>query len=100
METLKIGNSWLWTALVYIPALIVLALVLARRAAIVRFLGEVRAELAKCTWPWNPEQTGLRRYKELVDSTVVVVVVTVILAAYVTTFDFLITRLVGLLVKF
>jgi preprotein translocase subunit SecE len=57
-------------------------------------------ELRKCTWPWDPEQTGLRKYKLLIDSTVVVCVTTLLLAAYITGFDFFINKLVGWMITF
>ena len=37
-----------------------------------KFISEVRVELAKAQWPWDPNEKGFRRYKELNDSTVVV----------------------------
>jgi len=38
------------------------------------FFGEVKVELQKCSWPWDPKEKGFRRYKELMDSTLVVVI--------------------------
>jgi preprotein translocase subunit SecE len=80
MEALKIGGSWLVTALVYGLGFLVLFVFLAYRVSIVRFVREVRVELAKCTWPWDPEQTGFRRYKVLIDTTVVICVTTLFIA--------------------
>ncbi len=100
MEFFKIANSWPITLLVYGLAAGALFVVLIKRAQISKFLNEVKIELSKCTWPWNPELTGLRKYKELVDSTVVVAVSTLLLGAYVSMFDFLLSRFVGLLVRF
>ena len=100
MEFLKIGSSWVVTILVYVTGLVALGLFLAHRAGIMKFLEEVKVELSKCTWPWNPEQTGLRRYKELIDSTVVVAVSTLLLGSYVSMFDFFMNHLVGWMVKF
>jgi preprotein translocase subunit SecE len=67
------------------------------RANIVKFVGEVKVELDKCSWPWDPNQTGFKRYKELFDSTVVVIMSVVLLAGFVTSSDFLLTHLVGFL---
>ena len=100
MEAIKIGGSWLATIVVYGLAALVLALLLANRARVSGFLREVRTELAKCSWPWDPEQTGLRRYKVLIDSTVVVCVTSVLLAGYTAGFDFLINNLIGWMIKF
>ena len=38
------------------------------------FFSEVKVELQKCSWPWDPKEKGFRRYKELVDSTIVVTI--------------------------
>ena len=38
------------------------------------FLNEVILELRKCSWPWDPKEKGVRRYKELTDSTLVVII--------------------------
>ena len=66
-------------------------------AAIVKFVGEVKVELDKCSWPWDPNQTGFKKYKELIESTVVVIVSVVMLAGFVTSCDWLLTHLVGFL---
>lgn len=54
-----------------------------------KFFGEVRSELHKATWPWDPKEKGLKRYKQLIDSTVVVLIATLLLGAFVAFFDFL-----------
>ncbi len=43
------------------------------------FFGEVKVELQKCSWPWDPKEKGFRRYKELTDSTLVVVIAMLLL---------------------
>ena len=100
MEAWKIGGSWLWTAVVGGLTLAAVFLLFRTRAAIAKFLGEVRGELVKCSWPWDPTETGVKKYRELIDSTAVVAMTTLVLAAYTSGFDFLITRVVGWLVKF
>ena len=65
------------------------------RVRIVKFVGEVKVELDKCAWPWDPNQTGFKKYRELRDSTVVVILSVVLLAGFVTTSDWLLTHLVG-----
>jgi len=57
----------------------------------------VRVELEKCSWPWDPNQTGLKKYKELIESTAVVVVSTILLAGFVTTSDLVLAHVVGFL---
>jgi preprotein translocase subunit SecE len=53
-----------------------------------KYLGEVRGELRKATWPWDPKEKGVKKYKQLIDSTVVVLVAMVLLGAFVATIDF------------
>ena len=53
------------------------------------FIREVKTELQKATWPWDPkEKTFGAKYKELIDSTIVVIIAMLMLAAFVTVFDF------------
>ncbi|MDR2462406.1 MAG: preprotein translocase subunit SecE [Verrucomicrobiales bacterium] len=82
-----------------VPLTVILLLALVYRKQISRFYGEVRGELAKCTWPWDPEQSGFRKYKVLIDSTLVVCVASLLLAGYTTGFDFVISNLVTLLTR-
>jgi preprotein translocase subunit SecE len=42
----------------------------------------------------------MKKYRELIDSTTVVALTTLVLAAYTSGFDFLISRVVGWLVRF
>ena len=63
------------------------------------FTAEVRTELAKATWPWDPKEKGFRRYKELADSTVVVIVAMVILGGYIAFFDLMLVNTVGWLTR-
>ena len=67
------------------------------RVTILKFVGEVRVELDKCSWPWDPNQTGFKKYKELLESTIVVVISVVLLAGFVTSSDWILTHLVGAL---
>ena len=57
-------------------------------AKIGKFFGEVRAELYKATWPWDPKEKGIKRYKQLIDSTIVVLIATLLLGAFVAFSDF------------
>jgi len=54
------------------------------------FFGEVKGELRKASWPWesDPKIKGFRKYKELVDSTVVVLIAMILLAGFVQFWDF------------
>ncbi|NWK56497.1 preprotein translocase subunit SecE [Verrucomicrobiaceae bacterium N1E253] len=66
---------------------------------IATFIHEVKAELRKASWPWDndPKAKGFQKYKELVDSTIVVLVAMILLAGYVSLFDVISTKLLGLL---
>lgn len=63
------------------------------------FFTEVRTELAKAQWPWDPNEKGFKRYKELVDSTTVVVIAMVILGGYIAFFDLILINVVGFLTR-
>lgn len=52
------------------------------------FINEVRVELAKASWPWDPKLKGAAKYKELIDSTMVVIIAMVIVGAFVAVADF------------
>ncbi len=53
------------------------------------FIRDVKTELQKATWPWDPkEKTFGAKYKELIDSTVVVIIAMLLLSAFVSIFDF------------
>jgi preprotein translocase subunit SecE len=53
------------------------------------FFREVKTELQKATWPWDPKEKSFgAKYKELIDSTVVVIIAMLLLSAFVAIFDF------------
>jgi preprotein translocase subunit SecE len=58
------------------------------------FFNEVKVELQKASWPWDPKEKGFRRYRELSDSTVVVVMAMVLLGGYVALFDFVLVNVI------
>ena len=62
------------------------------------FLSEVWVELQKCSWPWDPKEKGIKRYRELIDSTAVVVVAMLLLSGYIAFWDLVMVNLVKLLV--
>ncbi len=63
-----------------------------------QFLGEVRTELGKASWPWDPKEKGVRKYRELIDSTTVVVIAMLLLSGYIAFWDFVWVNLVKMLV--
>jgi preprotein translocase subunit SecE len=58
------------------------------------FFNEVKVELQKASWPWEPKEKGIRRYKELTDSTLVVIIAMLLLGGYVALFDFVLVNFV------
>jgi len=58
------------------------------------FISEVKVELQKASWPWDPKEKGFRRYKELTDSTLVVIIAMLLLGGYVALFDFVLVNFV------
>ncbi len=61
------------------------------------FIEEVRGELLKAQWPWDPKEKGFKKYKELTDSTIVVVVAMLLLGGYVAGWDLVLSSIVGLI---
>lgn len=59
------------------------------------FISEVRGELAKANWPWDPKEKGFKKYKELVDSTIVVIIAMLLLSGYIALLDFVLLNVVG-----
>lgn len=68
------------------------------RELIRRFCREVVVELRKCSWPWDPTQSRLRKYKELIDSSVVVLVSMVLLGAFTSVADFFLLKATSLVI--
>ena len=59
------------------------------------FISEVKVELAKASWPWDPKERGFKKYKELTDSTLIVVIAMLLLSGYVAMWDFILNIVVG-----
>ena len=58
------------------------------------FINEVKVELQKASWPWDPKEKGMKRYKELTDSTLVVIIAMLLLGGYVALFDFILVNVI------
>ncbi len=63
------------------------------------FFSEVKVELMKASWPWDPKEKGMKKYKELVDSTLIVLIATLLMGGYVAGWDFLFNIILGFLFK-
>lgn len=56
------------------------------------FISEVKVELQKASWPWDPKEKGIKKYKELFDSTLVTIIAMLLLGGYVALFDFVLVN--------
>jgi preprotein translocase subunit SecE len=63
------------------------------------FLSEVKVELMKASWPWEPKEKGMKKYKELIDSTLLVLIAMLLLSGFVALWDFLMLSLSAFLTK-
>jgi len=63
------------------------------------FIIEVKVELMKCTWPWDPKEKGMKKYKELIDSTTIVIIATLLLSGYIAGWDFILNIIMSVLFK-
>ena len=63
------------------------------------FISDVKVELQKASWPWDPKERGMKKYKELIDSTVIVVIAMLLLSGYIALWDFIMVNIVGALTK-
>ena len=63
------------------------------------FFAEVKSELQKATWPWDPKERGMKKYRELIDSTTIVIVGMVLLSGFVSLWDLVMMNIVGTLTK-
>jgi preprotein translocase subunit SecE len=97
LEHFKIGGSWISSGVIYTLLLLALVVIILKWARISVFLGEVKSELRKANWPWetDPKIKGLKKYKELVDSTIVVLIAMILLAGFVQFWDFFHVLIVG-----
>jgi len=91
LDMFQISNNWYLTVVIYAILLVLAILVIRKAATIQRFIGEVKGELRKATWPWesDPKIKGFKKYKQLIDSTVVVLIAMLLLAGYVSFWDFI-----------
>jgi preprotein translocase subunit SecE len=58
------------------------------------FVAEVRTELQKASWPWESKDKGIRRFKELTNSTLMVIIAMLLLGGYVALFDFVLINFI------
>ncbi len=64
-----------------------------------RYLVEVRAELAKAQWPWSNEERGVKRFKELWNSSLIVIIAMMLVGGYISFFDFITINVIGFLTR-
>jgi preprotein translocase subunit SecE len=98
-EIFLIGGSLTTTIVVWVLGIVAVAVLAKYRTNIRDFTSEVKVELAKASWPWEPKEKGAKKYKELIDSTMVVVIAMLLLSGYVALWDFMMTVIMGKLLK-
>lgn len=64
---------------------------------VTQYLAEVKSELSKANWPWDMREKGFKRFRELSDSTLVVLVATIVLGGFVALWDLVIREAMKLL---
>ena len=101
LEYLKINDSWVTSGILYGVLIIALFLLFRHLSKVSSFIGEVKGELRKASWPWDsdPKAKGFRKYKELIDSTIVVLIAVILLAGFVQFWDFIQLLTVGFLTE-
>lgn len=66
---------------------------------ITKYIQEVQIELTKAQWPWSNEEHGVKRFKELWNSSLVVIVAMLLLGGYISFFDFITINVISFLTK-
>jgi preprotein translocase subunit SecE len=64
---------------------------------VTQYLAEVKSELSKANWPWDMQEKGFKRFRQLSDSTLVVLVATVVMGGFVALWDLIIREAMKLL---
>jgi preprotein translocase subunit SecE len=99
LESFVIGGSWWTSAFVWGAILALVVILVAYWRQISSFSREAKVELQKASWPWDPKEKGVKKYKELIDSTLIVVIAMLLLSGYVAGWDFIMNIVVGFLFK-
>ena len=99
LEYIKIGDSWITSGIIYGLSAAFLFFFFKYLSKISSFVNEVKSELRKASWPWDsdPKSKGFKKYKELIDSTIVVLIAVILLAGFVQFWDFIQIMVVGFL---
>ena len=64
-----------------------------------KYLVEVQGELTKAQWPWSNDEHGLKRFKELWNSSLVVIIAMMLVGGYISFFDFITINVIGFLTR-
>ncbi len=99
LEWLNFTGIWWASIVLWVLLLVAVVLVIRSWALIHSFFTEVKVELAKASWPWDPKEKGMKKYKELTDSTLIVVIAMLLLSGYVAGWDFVLHMIMGFIFK-
>ncbi len=83
-----INGSWALSIFVWVVVLATVIALIAYRNR-VRIFQRGHGRTQKSSWPWEPKEKGMKKYKELTDSTMIVIIAMILLAGYVGLWDFL-----------
>lgn len=89
-----VATHWIQSALWVIVTALLVWFFVKNGSKIRTFLIETKVELSKCIWPIDPQEKGYARYQGLVQSTVVVVVASVLISLYIMFSDVVLTSLI------
>ena len=62
-----------------------------------KYITEVQAELGKAQWPWSNDEHGIKRFRELWNSSLVVIIAMLLVGGYISFFDFITINVIGFL---
>ena len=94
LDIFIIGGNIVLTVIVWTLVLILGFVLVYYRTQIRTFSSEVKVELTKASWPWEPKEKGAKKYKELIDSTLIVLIAMMLLSGYVAGWDFIMNIIV------
>ncbi len=99
MSAQYLQENWFTLTLIGIGLAIVIYVIAAKGGQIRKFIDEVTVELKKASWPWDTREKGAKRYKELIDSTLMVAIAMLLLGGYIAFWDFIMVNIVSALIN-
>jgi preprotein translocase subunit SecE len=63
------------------------------------YIKEVQIELHKAQWPWSNEEHGIKRFRELWSSSLIVIIAMLLVGGYISFFDFITINIIAFLTR-